>query len=281
MKPKERSLTWTRTLYLFVALVLVSLSLILLSEGRQLQPIESAASVVLGPIQGAVHDVTSMVGGWASTLGRMHDLEEENKKLRTALDSLTAENAKLQELQRENDNLRSMLKFQSERPEIKAVVADVIGGDPTSTMEILTINKGTNDGITAGEAVVSPGGILVGQTHEVKATRATVLLITDISSSVAVATQKTLVPGVLQGRWQKQGRLLMQHIPRDEKVENGDILLTTGVGGTFPKGLIAGQVYNVRQSDVATEKEAEAYPLVELDSLEHVLVITNGPAPAK
>src|SRR6476661_10085636 len=140
MKSKERPLTWTRTLYLFVALVLVSLSLILLSQGRQLQPVENAANVVLAPIQGAVHDSTSTIGGWVSTLQRMHGLEEENKKLRAALDSLTAENANLQELQRENDNLRSMLKFQAEKPDTKAVVADVIGGDPTSTMEILSIN---------------------------------------------------------------------------------------------------------------------------------------------
>jgi rod shape-determining protein MreC len=127
-------------------------------------------------------------------------------------------------------------------------------------------------------AVVSPGGILVGQTKEVEVNRCTVLLITDISSSIAVATQNTLVPGVMEGRSQKQGRLLMRHIPRDEKVDKGDILLTTGVGGIFPKGLIAGQVYDVRQSDVATEKEAQAYPLAQLNALEHVLIITNGPS---
>src|SRR5512140_3411676 len=181
---KERTLTWTRTLYLFVVLVLVSLSLILLSQGRQTQPVESAISVVLGPIQGAVHDVTGTVGGWISTLGRMHDLEEENKGLRVALDNVTAENAKLQALQRDNDNLRKLLKFQADRPETKAVEAEVIGGDPTSTNEILALNIGSNDGIATGMAVVSPGGILVGQTIDVKATRSTVLLITDISSSV-------------------------------------------------------------------------------------------------
>jgi rod shape-determining protein MreC len=277
MKSKERPLTWTRTVYLFVALVLASLALILLSQGRQLQPIESAASQVLTPIQQAAHDVTATVGGWIEMLRRMNELEEENKKLRAALDSVTAENAQLQQLKRENESLRDMLKFQADRPETMAVQAEVLGGDPTSTMEILTINKGTGDGIAAGMAVVSPGGILVGQTKEVTASRTTVLLITDISSSVAVATQTGLVPGVLEGRWQKQGRLLMRHIPRDEKVENGDILLTTGVGGVFPRGLIAGQVYNIRQSDVATEKEAEAYPLAQLNALEHVLVITNGP----
>jgi rod shape-determining protein MreC len=277
MKRQERPLTWTRTLYLFVALVLVSLALILLSQGRQLQPVESAASQVLTPIQQAAHDVTSMVGGWVETLRRMNDLEEENKKLRTALDSVTAENVQIQELKRENESLRALLKFQSDRPDIKGVQANVIGGDPSSTSEILTIDKGTADGLAVGMAAVSPGGILVGQVKEAGANRATVLLITDIASSVAVATQNTLVPGVLEGRWQKQGRLLMRHIPRDEKIASGDILLTTGVGGVFPRGLIAGQIYNVRQSDVATEKEAEAYPLVQLNSLENVLVITNGP----
>jgi rod shape-determining protein MreC len=273
---KERTLSWTRTLYLFVVLVLVSLALILLSQGRQLQPVESAASQVLSPVQAAAHDVTATVGGWIEALRRMGELQEENKKLRTALDSVTAENATLQQLKRENENLRSMLKFQTDRPDIKAVQAEVIGGDPSGTSEILTVDKGTQDGISTGMAVVSPGGILVGQTKEVKANRSTVLLITDISSSIAVATQNTLIPGVMEGRWQKQGRLLMRHIPRDEKVASGDILLTTGVGGVFPRGLIAGQVYNVRQSDVATEKEAEAYPLAQLNALEQVLVITNG-----
>ena len=277
MKMKERPVSWTRTLYLFVALVLVSLGLIFLSQGRQLQPVESVAGQVLTPIQLAVHDVTSAVGGWVDTLRRMNDLETENKKLRTALDSVTAENAQLQELKRENENLRAMLKFQSARPEIEAVQAEVIGGDPTGTMEVLTLSKGAADGIKAGMPVVSPGGILVGQTTQVTEHRSIVLLIIDVSSSVAVATQNTLIPGVLEGRSQKQGRLLMRHIPRDEKVENGDILLTTGVGGIFPRGLIAGQVYNVRQSDVATEKEAEAYPLVQLTALESVLVITIGP----
>ena len=189
MKSKERPLTWTRTLYLFVALVLVSLALILLSQGRQLQSVEGVASQVFTPVQQAVHNATSSVGGWIETLGHMKDIEDENKKLRVALDQLTAENARIQQLERDNANLRSLLKFQSDRPDIKGIQANVIGGDPSSTMEILTIDAGTQDGITPGMAVLSTGGILVGQIKDAKVNRATVLLITDIASSVAVATQ--------------------------------------------------------------------------------------------
>jgi rod shape-determining protein MreC len=172
--------------------------------------------------------------------------------------------------------LRAMLKFQGDRPDIRAVQANNIGGDPTGLMEILTIDKGSDDGLRKGMAVVSPGGILVGQVSDVKAGRATVLLITDIDSSIAVATQRTQTPGVLEGQWQKGGRTLVRRIPRDADVKEGDILLTSGVGGSFPKGLIAAQISNIRQSDVQMEKEAEAYPLVELNSLENVLVITSG-----
>jgi rod shape-determining protein MreC len=206
----------------------------------------------------------------------MNELEEENRKLRAALDAVTAENAKLQELKRENEQLRAAIKFQVDRPDIKAVLASNIGGDPTGLMEVLTIDRGSDHGIAPGMAVVSPGGILVGQISAVKADRATVLLITDITSHIPVATQRTQTPGVLEGRWQKGGRLVMTHIPRDADVKDGDILLTTGVGGTFPKGLIAGQVLKAPQSDVQMEKEAEAIPLVELNSLESVLVITGG-----
>ncbi|MEO6458751.1 MAG: rod shape-determining protein MreC [Chloroflexia bacterium] len=276
MKPKERSLSWTRTLYLLVALVLVSLAFILLSQGRNLQPLESAANTVLTPIQQAVHDATAGVGGWVDAIRRVNDLQEENRKLRAALDSVTSENVLYQEYQRENEQLRAMLKFQSARPEIKAVLASNIGGDPSGLLEILTIDRGTASGIDVGMAVVSPGGILVGQISDVKADRSTVLLITDVKSSIPVSTQRTQTPGVVDGQWQKGGRLLMRHIPRDADVKDGDILLTSGLSGAFPKGIIVGQVSTARQSDVQMEKEAEAYPLVQLNALEDVLVITSG-----
>jgi rod shape-determining protein MreC len=276
MKPKDRSLSWTRTLYLLVALVLVSLSMILLSQGRQLQPLESFANNVFTPIQQVASSVTSAVGGWLDGIGRMNSLEEENKTLRQALDAVTAENARLQELKRENEQLRAMLKFQADRPEIQAVVANNIGGDPSGLTEILTIDQGSAAGIAEGMAVVSSGGILVGKISSVKLDRATVLLITDMESSIPVATQRAQVPGSLEGRWQQGGRLLMTHIPRDTDVQEGDVLLTSGLGGTFPKGLLCAQVSKVRQNDVQTEKDAEAVPLVDLNSLESVLVITNG-----
>lgn len=276
MKPRERPLSWTRTLYLLVALVLISLALILLSQGRYLQPLESAAGQVLTPIQQAVSDLTGTVGGWIDGVRRINELEEENRKLRAALDAVTAENARLQSLEEENRQLRDALKFQVERPDIKAVLASNIGGDPTGMMEILTIDRGSEQGIAPGMAVVSPGGILVGQVQSVKADRATVLLITDIASHIPVATQRTRTPGVLEGRWQRGGRMVMTHIPRDADVKDGDILLTTGVGGNFPRGLISGQILKAPQSDVQMEKEAEALPLVQLSALDSVLVITSG-----
>src|SRR5215210_4956170 len=107
---KERSFSWTRTLYLLVALVLVSLALILLSQGRYLQPLESIAGQVFNPIQEAAHNVTSGVGSWVSSIGRGHDLEEENKRLHTAIDQLTSENTALTQLKRENEELKSLLK---------------------------------------------------------------------------------------------------------------------------------------------------------------------------
>lgn len=279
MKQKERSLSWTRTLYVLVALVLVSLALILLSQGRYLQPVESAIGTVMNPIQGAVSGVTSGAGSWIDAFSRTKELEEDNKALRTALEALTAENAQLEALKRENEQLRAMLKFQQDRPETQAVLATNIGGDPSGLKEILTIDRGSKQGLAVGMAVVSPGGILVGQVSAVKEERATVLLITDVESSIGVASQRTQSPGIMEGQWQKGGRLLVRRIPRDADVNEGDILVTSGVGGmagSFPQGLIAGQILKVQQNDVQTDKAAEALPLAQLSSLESVLVITNG-----
>ncbi len=276
MKQKDRTLSWTRTLYLLVALVLVSLALILLSNGRTLQPLEGITGAVFNPIQQAVSGVTSTVGGWFSGIGHMGELDAENKRLREALDAVTAENARLQELGRENERLRSMLTFQDARPDVQAVVANSIGGDPSGLTRVLTIDKGSASGIVQGMAVTSPGGILVGTIDSVKSDRASVVLLTDVNSSIPVATQRAQVPGVLDGQWQKGGNLVMAHIPRDADVQNGDVLVTSGLGGTFPKGLLCAQVQNVRQNDVQVEKDAEAIPLVDLTTLDVVLVITSG-----
>jgi rod shape-determining protein MreC len=276
MKQKDRTLSWTRTLYLLVALVLVSLALILLSNGRTLAPVEGVASAIFNPIQQAVSGVTSTIGGWFSGIGHMGELDAENKRLREALDAVTAENARLQELGRENERLRDMLTFQVARPDVQAVAANSIGGDPSGLTRVITIDRGSDAGIKEGLAVTSPGGILVGVIESVKADRSTVLLITDINSSIPVASQRAQVPGVLDGRWQNGGNLVMSHIPRDADVQNGDVLVTSGLGGTFPKGLLCAQVQNVRQNDVQVEKDAEAIPLVDLNALEVLLVVTDG-----
>lgn len=276
MKQKDRTLSWTRTLYLLVALVLVSLALILLSNGRTLQPVEAVTSAIFNPIQQAVSGVTSTVGGWFSGIGHMGELDAENKRLREALDAVTAENARLQELGRENERLHSMLTFQDARPDVQAVVANSIGGDPSGLTRVLTIDKGSDSGIAQGMAVTSPGGILVGIIDGVKADRASVILLTDVNSSIPVATQRAQVPGVLDGQWQKGGNVVMSHIPRDADVQNGDVLVTSGLGGTFPKGLLCAQVQAVHQNDVQVEKDAEAIPLVDLTNLDVVLVVTSG-----
>ena len=76
MKSKDRTLSWTRTIYLVVALVLVSLALILLSTGRHLQPVESFAGNAFTPVQQATSDVTSTIGGWIEAIRRMNELED-------------------------------------------------------------------------------------------------------------------------------------------------------------------------------------------------------------
>ena len=104
MKPtKERQFSWTRTVYLLVALVLVSLALILLSQGRHLEPLERIASGVFTPIQRAVSDVTTNIGNWFGSIGRGPALEEENRRQQATIEQLMAEITTLQDLRREKD----------------------------------------------------------------------------------------------------------------------------------------------------------------------------------
>src|SRR5690242_9135315 len=119
MKPRDRSLGSSRTVSLLVTLVIISLVLILVSQSPQLQPVQDALHAAIAPVQKAVNDGSSSVGGWIETLRRMDDLRRENEQLRQDLESLTTENAKLQELQRQNDDLRRQLKFQTDFPKLE------------------------------------------------------------------------------------------------------------------------------------------------------------------
>src|SRR3954451_12485071 len=158
MKPRDRSMGSSRTITLLVSLVLISLSLLLLSQNSQFAPIQNFVYGVTAPVQRTIGDATGQVNSWILTLQQMHTLQQENEQLKADIQRLQTDNARLQDLRAENERLQSMLKFQTEYPELRQLPATVIGYDPAGLSQMLVIDRGARDGLTEGMAVTSPGG---------------------------------------------------------------------------------------------------------------------------
>jgi rod shape-determining protein MreC len=152
------------------------------------------------------------------------------------------------------------------------VVGHVIGQDPSNLLRYIIIDAGTDDGVAKGMPVVTDRG-LVGRIVEVSSRSSKVLLITDASSSVNAIIQSSRATGIVEGK--VDGGLVIKYIPQPVTVNVGDIILTSGLGATFPKRLVIGQVTTVHRRDIELFQQAEIKPTVDFDRLEIVLVLTS------
>ena len=157
------------------------------------------------------------------------------------------------------------------------VAAEVIGQDPSSWFKSVTINKGEGDGVKRGMAVISPDGV-VGQILKAAPHYATVLLVTDYNSAIDSIVQKTRARAIVEGSG--ENRCQLKYLLRTDEVNVGDVIVTSGLGGNFPKGLLIGEIRRVEKKGRGVFQYADLMPSVDLTKLEEVLVITESPVPA-
>jgi rod shape-determining protein MreC len=220
--------------------------------------------------------MTDGLGAFLATFRELGTLRQENEALQQLANRLMIENVQLKEAEAENEDLRRLLQFTRSNPhqEYRAaeVIGRVIGRDPSSFLSYLTIDVGSDRGITSGMPVVTDEG-LVGRAIEVGFTSSKVLLVIDGRSSVNALVQRSRASGVVEGVL--GGGLVMKYISQDQPVSVGDVVLTSGLGSSFPKGLVIGQVVAVHQRDIEMFQQAQVRPTVDLGRLERVLVITG------
>ena len=262
-----------------VRLLLFALGAVLLMAlqltGR-LQPVQSFVTQLTSPAQVGATGLTESVTDAVDFLLELRTLRQRNAELDQINSTLLVENFRLREVERENEQLRSMLNFGETRPALELrgaqIVARVIGQESNNFLSFIMLDLGSEHGIDIGMPVVTDQG-LVGRISEVTDTTSKVLLITDASSSVNALLQSSRLNGVVRGS--PGGGLVMDYIPQGGLFSTGEIILTSGLGGNFPKGIPLGQVTEIRQRDIDVFQQAVVQPTGDFGSLELVMVVTN------
>lgn len=265
--------TWraNRFLYLTVCLMLC-VGLIAASRAGVLAPIEGVIAAPLNAITGVLNRVALSLSNAAQDIAEIQSLRQRNADLEEALAQFQSELVELREISSDYQRLAGLLDYTTRAQNQQFVAADVVGVDQSSFLRTITINRGARDGITIGMPVVTGQG-LVGRVMDVTANASRVLLITDQSSAISARLQTSRVEGSVIGL--TSGGLRMTFIPLNATVQEGDLVLTSGLGGNFPPDIVIGQVTSVRELQFELYQEAEVRSLINFDTLEFVLVITS------
>lgn len=239
-------------------------------------PEPSIAARTLMEISSPLQEKTWGILSWFRKVGERYfflaGLEEENQKLKRELSSLREENNRLREAYLAAKRIQKLATLQGQYP--TSVVANVFARDPTSWFKTILVDKGDKEGVSKDMAVAVADGV-VGRVIEVFPNTAKVLLITDPNSSVDVIVQRTRTQGIMEGRVDEA--CILKYVKKSDEVQVGDKIITSGLGGIFPKGLLVGMVTNVERKRPGIFQYVEVVPAADLSRLEEVLILSEEP----
>lgn len=270
-----------KTVILLVAVFTVFLLAGSAAQGnRQFAFSERLITTVLAPVEYVVAHIGfgfRKVGNSGSDLLNVY---RNNQALRDENEQLRQEALNVGEIMAENARLHAMLEYKHGAPQFDLVAATVVGRDPSTWTNSITINRGSEEGITKDMAVVTPRG-LVGSVVAVYAHSAKVQLILDPRSAVGGLVQRpeSRVAAIVEGSAANPTMPRMINIARDADIIKGDKLITSGFGGIYPKGLLIGEVTDIVNDDGGLLKYAVLKPAVDFDRLEEVMVIVRSREP--
>ena len=258
-------------------IVLCLVSILLLTfyiregESGPIHSVRGAVSVVTTPVRVLGSLVATPFNAAGNVMGNLTASQETLSELREQNAELTAQVAELSESKKTSERLESLLNLQSTYS-LTSTAARIIGNSSDAWSRAVTIDKGTAAGFSCGMAVCNSGGV-IGQIVEVSATTSTVQLITDEGSGVSAMIQSTRAQGMLQG--QPDGSLRLSYVSTESDVKVGDIVITSGIGGVYPKGLPLGTVSSVEKSDNDVYYTIVVRAQSTAENNEEVLVITS------
>ncbi len=258
---------------LFVILIALALIAIITTVGRKEFGLSHRlAFEALGPTQVVFTRATQFVSGiWHHYLDLV-GVSEENDRLKQEIKRYVALNAEYREAVATNVRLNQLLDL-AQNFEEPVLTAHVIGRDPSLWFKTMTIDKGISAGVEKGMPVVTVEGV-VGQVINVSPQYAKVLLATDPNSAIDAIIQSNRALGIIKGDGQEGYRL--DYVLKDKTVAQDDLVITSGMGGVFPKGLLIGKILEVGKDKRGMFHTITVRPAVDYRELEYVTIILHA-----
>jgi rod shape-determining protein MreC len=258
-----------------ILIILLALSLISSSFRNRdtMGFFESVLVEITAPVQKVVGATVNTVGSVWRGYFHLVDLQRENRELRQELQELQSQINQYREANIANQRLRALLNFKKSIP-TPLLPAEVVAFDPSGWFQTILIDKGRDDEVERDMAVVNADG-LVGRVIAVSSHHSKALLILDVNSAVDVLIQRSRVRGIAVGLGGE--RCIIKYVRRNEDVQVGDQVISSGMGGVFPKGLLLGRVEEVVRGSSGLFQSVRVAPAVDFGRLEEVMVVVEPP----
>ncbi len=257
--------------FLFLVSLVIVFLLITFHFIGILNPVENLLLKILVPVKSVFFSTGEYISGFFGFLGSIRDLAKENKTIRSDLQKSLVDRAKLEELEKENNDLRDQLSFK-QKSSLDLIPAKVISRDSNNLSNTININKGSKDEVEKDQFVIVSDGILIGKIKDVYDNYSSVLLISDIYSHVQAHIKDSNADGIVSG---EHGLgLIMELIPQDKVIKKGDIVTTADLEKkSFD--LLIGEIEEIDSGDNELFQNARIKSPVDFKDLDYVFVAKN------
>lgn len=266
-----------KPLLITVAIILVLVILVFATSGHATENgMDSLAGKGIAVIQDGLYGATDNVGQFFGRLFAATDIDKENLALKEELANLKSQLETYNEMEQENKRLRELLKVQDVIGDYSYITARVIAATPGNWMDELVINVGAEDGIEKNMIVMTQDGIL-GKVTAVGDTYCRIITLLNSSGGIACLVERSRDTGVVKVSKDENGdpQLIIDYMGDDADVVPGDVIVTSGMGGVYPKGLTIGTVAQVSAAKNGSGRTITVSSGVDFDHVEEVVVITQ------
>lgn len=262
---------------LLLAAVLLTLVLALGAQILGFDPVTSALEVLATPFRSASAAVSSGTQARYDRAFRYEELAAENEALRRRVAELERDAIAGQDAQRENERMKDLLGLAEARPELQYRDAAVVRRASSNWTSDLTIDRGASGGVENGDCVIDQNGYLIGVVTEAGVNSSRVTTILDPRLELGGRVARTDEDAILEGDFtlMQEGLLRLSFVSEEAKLVTGDQVTTSGLGGVYPRGLVAGAVRSIIVEEDGVSRYAQVEPAADIAGVQYVYVIVD------